>query len=146
LARRGEAVKVFIDSGGWLSVIIESDQYHEAGRSYFEALMALGAALETSDFVLDEVITRLRYDAGHAEAAQFLRLVHEAVNAGALKVHRVSEVLWGQAEEIFLRYGDVRLSFTDCTSFALIHEHPVDEVFAFDAHFEMMGNVLQPKP
>ena len=37
-------MKVFIDSGGWLSVIIESDQYHEAGRSYFETLMALGSA------------------------------------------------------------------------------------------------------
>ena len=53
-------MKVFIDSGGWLSVIIESDQYHEAGRSYFEALMALGsAAPRQSDFVLDEVITLL---------------------------------------------------------------------------------------
>jgi predicted nucleic acid-binding protein len=75
---------VFIDSGGWLSVVIESD-------------------------------------------------------------HRVSEVLWVQAEEIFAKYADVRVSFTDYTSFALIHKHPVDEVFGFDAHFEMMGHVLQPK-
>jgi len=139
-------VKVFIDSGGWLSVVIESDQFHEAGRSYFEALMALGSALETSDFVLDEVITRLRYDVGHGEAVEFLGRVREAVNAGALTVHWVSETLWGKAEEIFLKYADARLSFTDCTSFALIHEHPVDEVFGFDAHFEMMGHVLQPKP
>ena len=79
-------MKVFIDSGGWLSVIIESDQYHETGTSYLEALMALGAALETSNFVLDEVITRLRYDVGHAEATELLRLVHEAVNAEALTV------------------------------------------------------------
>jgi len=139
-------VKVFVDSGGWLSVIIESDQYHEAGRSYFEALMALGASLETSDFVLDEVITRLRYDVGHGKAAEFLGLVREAVKAGSLTVHWISEAHWIRAEESFLRYGDVRLSFTDCTSFALIHEHPVDEVFGFDAHFEMMGHVLQPKP
>ncbi len=31
---------VFLDSGGWLSVIIESDQYHEAGESYCEAFLA----------------------------------------------------------------------------------------------------------
>ena len=70
-------MKVLIDSGGWLSVIIESDQYHEAGRSYFEALMALGSALETFDFVLDEVITRLRYDVGHGEAVEFLGLIRD---------------------------------------------------------------------
>ena len=139
-------MKVFIDSGGWLSVIIESDQYHEAGKTHFEALIALGAALETSDFVLDEVITRLRYDAGHTEAAEFLRLVHEAVDASVLTVHWISEVLWGRARRSSLRYRDARLSFTDCTSFSLIHDHPVDEVFGFDAHFEMMGHVLQPKP
>jgi len=72
-------VKVFIDSGGWLSVVIESDQYHEAGRSNFEALMALASALETSDFVLDEVVTRLRYDVGHGKAVEFLGLVRTLV-------------------------------------------------------------------
>jgi hypothetical protein len=49
--------------------------------------MALGAALETSDFVLDEVITRLRCDVGHGEAVEFLGLIREAVNAGAVTVH-----------------------------------------------------------
>jgi len=36
---------VFIDAGGWLSVLIESDQFHEAGKGYFQALMAIGSAV-----------------------------------------------------------------------------------------------------
>jgi predicted nucleic acid-binding protein len=139
-------VRVFVDSGGWLSIVIESDQYHGPGRLYFDALTALGAAVEASGFVLDEVITRLRYDIGHAAAAQFLQLVREAVDALGLRILRVTEATWSRAEEIFLQYGDARLSFTDCTSFALLEENPVDEVFGFDSHFEMMGHVLQPKP
>ncbi len=139
-------MRVFVDSGGWLSILIEPDQHHEAGRSYFEALLALGARIETSDFVLDEVITRLRYDVGHAAAARFLELVHEAVAGSDLTVHRISPATWSRAEVIFLQFADARLSFTDCTSFALLAEHPADEVFGFDAHFEMMGHVLQPKP
>jgi predicted nucleic acid-binding protein len=62
-----------------------------------------------------------------------------------LRVHRITEDLWAEAEALFLRYADVRLSFTDCTSFALLSEQAVDEVFGDDAHFEMMGHILQPK-
>jgi uncharacterized protein len=137
-------VTVFIDSGGWLSVVIESDQYHEVGKGYFQAMLDLHASVVTTDFVLDEVITRLRYDVGHAEAAGFIALSHRAADAGALRIHRITEDLWRAAEVIFLRYADARLSFTDCTSFAWLDANPVDEVFGYDSHFEMMGHVLQP--
>jgi predicted nucleic acid-binding protein len=125
-------VTIFIDSGGWRSVLIESDQYHEIGTDYFRALMAVGAQALTTDYVLDEVITRLRYDVGHAKAAEFLGLIHDATDSGALAIHRIDKHLWVQAEAIFLRYGDACLSFTDCTSFALLNEQVVDEIFGYD--------------
>jgi uncharacterized protein len=136
---------IFIDSGGWLSVVVESDQYHEAGEAYFRAMLDLRVRVVTTDFILDEVVTRLRYDIGHAKAAEFLALAHRAADAGALRIHRIAEDLWKTAEVIFLRYADVRLSFTDCTSFAWLDANPVDEVFGYDSHFEMMGHVLQPR-
>jgi uncharacterized protein len=138
-------VTVFIDSGGWLSVVIEADRYHEAGKAYFQVLVDLRALAVTSDFVLDEVVTRLRYDVGHAKAVEFLDLVHRAAGAGALRIVRINEELWEKAEAIFRRYADVRLSFTDCTSFAWLAANPVNEVFGYDAHFEIMGHILQPR-
>jgi predicted nucleic acid-binding protein len=135
---------VFVDSGGWLSVMIEADQYHAVGSAYFRALIDIGAVVVTTDYVLDEVVTRLRYDVGHAKAAEFLALVREAVSGGAVRLRRIDEPIWNKAEAVFLRYADARLSFTDCTSFALLSEQPVDEVFGYDAHFEMMGYTLQP--
>jgi predicted nucleic acid-binding protein len=138
-------VTIFIDSGGWLSVVIESDQYHQAGKAYFEAIIDVGALAVTTDFVLDEVVTRLRYDIGHATAVEFLSLIHRAADGGSLLIHRITENLWNKAEAIFLRYADVRLSFTDCTSFAWLVDHPVDEVFGYDSHFELMGHILQPR-
>lgn len=138
-------MNTFIDAGGWLSVMVKTDRYHRAGKAHFDALIALSARMTTTDHVLDEVVTRLRYDVGHAKAAQFLSVVHRAVAAGVLEIVYVDLSLWAKAEAIFLRYRDARLSFTDCTSFALLAERPVDEVFGFDGHFEMMGHVLQPK-
>lgn len=125
--------------------MIVADQHHASAAPYFQALLDSKVRIVTSDHVLDEVVTRLRYDVGHARAAHFLALIRAAVSAGALRVHRISEDVWNEAEAIFLRYGDVRLSFTDCTSFALLRIERVDEVFGFDHHFEMMGHILQPQ-
>ena len=136
---------VFVDSGGWLSILIESDQFHEAGKGYFRAVIDAGVPAITTDFVLDEVITRLRYDVGHTRASEFISLVNDAVRSGVLQVVSITGELWKSAEAIFLRYDTAKLSFTDCTSFAWLREHPVDEIFGYDSHFEMMGHILQPK-
>jgi predicted nucleic acid-binding protein len=136
---------VFADASGWLSLLVPKDPAHEASRRYLLALRAGRALITTSDFVLDEVITRLRYDVGHSKAAEFMALTHEAQDAGRLRVYRITPDLWRKAEAIFLLYKDSRLSFTDCTSFALLRERSVDEVFGYDSHFEMVGHILRPK-
>jgi uncharacterized protein len=137
-------LNAFVDSGGWIAVVDEGDSHHEAGSAYRGVLMDLHVRLLTTDFVLDEVVTRLRYDVGHAKAAEFLSLVRASVDRRILEIVYITPELWAKAEAIFLRYRDARLSFTDCTSFALLAERPADEVFGFDGHFEMMGHVLQP--
>jgi hypothetical protein len=38
---------------------------------------------------------------------------------------------------IFRKYDLPRLSFTDCTGFALINAHRIDHVFSFDEHFRI---------
>ena len=60
-------------------------------------------------------------------------------------IERITPEIWQRAEVIFDLYKDPKLSFTDCTSFALLQEMEVGEVFGFDSHFEMMGHVLAPK-
>ncbi len=48
----------FVDSGGWLSVLIRTDRYHMIGSQHYRELLEQRVPLATSDFVLDEVITR----------------------------------------------------------------------------------------
>ncbi|MDB5349348.1 MAG: putative nucleic acid-binding protein contains domain [Planctomycetota bacterium] len=109
----------FVETGGRLSVLVEGDQYHEARIGHWMALIDLDAKLVTTNFIFDEVLTRLRYDVGHPKALEFLDLVHAAEAEGDLRVEHVDANLWSEAEAIFRRYADARLSFTDCTSFVL---------------------------
>jgi uncharacterized protein len=138
-------LSVFADSGGWISIAVPADRHHEAGTRYFQRLVDGMIPVVTTDFVLDEVITRLRYDADHRTAMGFIARIHRAQDCGALRVQPVTQEIWSRAVEIFHRYDDVKLSFTDCTSFAFLETHPVDEVFGYDSHFEMMGHILKPK-
>ena len=136
---------VFVDTGGWLSVVNEADKYHEAGRPYFEELIDARARLLTTDFILDEALTRLRYDVGYRKAVQFLELSRHAGSAGVIVLEPISPALWKRAEDIFVQYRDAKLSFTDCTSFGFLEVWPADAVFGYDDHFEMMGHILAPK-
>jgi predicted nucleic acid-binding protein len=136
--------KVFIDTGGWYSVCLERDRYHAAGSSYYIQLIQKRASLLTSDYVLDETLTRIRYDAGHTAAMKFAQLVGLAEDAGKLSIVRVTQDVWDEALRVFDQFHDQKLSFTDCTSFVIAQKANVDEVFAFDHHFLLVGLSIKP--
>jgi len=71
---------VFIDTGGWIAVAVVSDAFHEAALSYYFDLISNSVRLFTSNYVLDETITRIRYDFGHLQALRFCELYEQAEN------------------------------------------------------------------
>jgi uncharacterized protein len=136
--------RVFVDTGGWYAVASRDDRYHLPATQYYRDLLDAGGHLLTSDYVLGETLTRLRYDAGHAVALTFWERAQQAQQMGYLTLLRVDEATWNAAISIFFQYQDQAFSFTDCTSFVLAQAHQADEVFGFDAHFLMFGLALRP--
>lgn len=134
-----------MDTSGWYAVAAVKDKYHSEGARHFKELLGSAAQLFTSDYVLDETLTRLRYDTSHREALAFWQKIEAAQQAHVLTVLRVDEPIWTAALDIFIRYEDQLLSFTDCSSFELARAHALDEVFAFDDHFRMFGLVVLPE-
>ena len=128
-------MKTFVDTGGWLAVVVRTDQYHDVGVLHYEALINRRERLFTSDYVLDETVTRIRYDASHSTAVASLDLIGAAERSGSLQILHVDNMVWRAAESLFRQYHDQDFSFTDCTSFLLPQQADVDEVFGFDHHF-----------
>ncbi len=83
-------MKTFVDTGAWLAVVVRTDQYHDVGTLHYAALINRRERFFTSDYVLDETVTRIHYDASHATAVTFLDLIEEAARSGALRA-RVAE-------------------------------------------------------
>ena len=133
-----------MDTSGWYAVASADDRRHGIASAHYLSLVAEGARLLTSDYILDETITRLRYDFGHHVAVAFREQVERAAEQGFLNVVWVDERVWRAALALFRKYDDQEFSFTDCTSFVLTQELRPDEAFAFDSHFTLFGAPVAP--
>jgi len=138
--------KVFVDTGGWYGMMSEQDRQHHASAAYYSHIVEARTLIITSDYVLDETLTRLRYDFGHRVAMKFWEQITKAQTARRLLILPVDTVVWAAALEIFAKYDDQDFSFTDCTSFVLAKQEQADEVFTFDHHFRQFGLIVKPLP
>ena len=129
---------IFVDTGAWIAILNPNDQYHCEAIAIYNNLRDQETQLLTTDYVIDEAVTRLRYDTNHSVAVAFLEFIGNAEIAGGLTVLAIDKDLFEKAKALFRQYDSARLSFTDCTSFVVCHENNIREAFAFDQHFSMM--------
>ncbi|MGK5095540.1 PIN domain-containing protein [Deltaproteobacteria bacterium TL4] len=130
---------IFVDTGAWIALIDTSDQYHREAVSIYTCLKKQQARFLTTDYVVDETITRVRYDASHHLALQCLDLLTLSKDTGILRMIHTDEVIFNEAVSTFRKYDSAVLSFTDCVSFAVCKRYEINQTFAFDQHFLMMG-------
>lgn len=130
---------IFVDTGAWIAIYKRNDLYHREAMAIYHNLRNREIQLLTTDYVIDETVTRLRYDTNHSVAVAFLEFIGNAEIAGGLTVIEIDKDVFEKAVAIFRQYDSARLSFTDCTSFVVCRENNIREAFAFDQHFSMMG-------
>ena len=90
----------------------------------------------TTDYVLDEAMTLIRFAHSHAKAVQ---LAEATLASQFVKVIYSDEELFWDGMNIFRKYSDKEWSFTDCVSFAAMTKHHVRTAFTFDPHFKQFG-------
>ncbi len=136
---------LFIDTFAFLALANDRDNYYKAAQ-HFLMDMQNGkfrpTRLITSDYIVDETLTRIRFKVGHAQAVNWGQNIH---SSKIIELLRVDKNIYEDALVIFEKYNDKQLSFTDCTSFALMKSMGINDAFTFDEDFRKMGFNIMPE-
>src|SRR5262245_15430158 len=132
---------VFVDTGGWMACADRSDPVHTACTAARDATLEAGRILVTTDFVVDETLTLIRFRLGLAAANAWWQQID---GSRRLRWERVEHDRFERARQLFVQYRDQDLSFTDCTSFAIMRELRVTTVITTDNHFSQVGFDVLP--
>ncbi len=128
---------IFVDTGAWYALKATNDRFHDDAVTFYDVLMTgRHGSLIVSDYILDETATLLMNTKGGGIATGFL---DEALQSKSVRLIWVDPQLFHQAAKTFKSGSDRGWSFTDCTSFELMHRLKVSEAFAFDRHFSEAG-------
>lgn len=127
---------IYIDTGAFLARYLSHDQYHLKAMNAWKRLEQLNRPCFTSNFVLNETFTLLARRTDYAFAAERARII---LSSEILTILRPAEGEEYEALELFEKYADQQVSFTDCISFALMRKKNIEQAFSFDHHFERAG-------
>jgi uncharacterized protein len=138
---------IFVDTWGWLVLANDRDPSFAAVAELRRQSAASGQLWVTTDYVLDETMTRLFADTPFPKAQSFCDAIFHSQKLGVLVLEPITEERFQRAYKMRLRYRDKpRISFTDLTSFTVMRELGIRRVLTADAHFPQAGLGFQCLP
>ena len=140
-------MSILVDTGVLYADHDTDTSRHDAARRALEAVYdgEFGQPY-VSDYIFDEAVTLTQRRAGAFGPAKQLGDRIRGVDS----YPQVYELLWVSAAvfsdsvEVFERYDDQELSFTDATTVALVERHAVDSVLSFDDDFDGIVSRTDP--
>lgn len=133
-------MSLFVDTWGWLSLADPCEPLHGSVAQFFREESRVPKAVVTSDYVLDELITRLFRRRPFPGAAEFVEGILLSVARGHYILAPVNELRFARALHLRRKFSDKpRISFTDLTSMAIMQELRVLDVLTADENFLQAG-------
>jgi hypothetical protein len=132
---------IFIDTSVFVAVRNKRDRNHQRARELMKrALMAEFGVIHTSDYVIDEAVTTaLARTRNHQIAVNTGRYILDSERIEKLPVSPEDfKLAWSKFQTI----KDRLLSFTDCTSLALMERRGIERIVSFDSHFDGLSERL----
>lgn len=132
---------VFLDSSFFKAFVDSKDDFHKKSLKVLDKLRKDKYNLVTSNFIVDETFTLVRVRCGLERARKLNEILKEY--SGEIKIYRV--LVSDESGAWFWFWKPWRnLSFTDCTSFALMKRLGIRYAATFDKHFSRAGfEILQ---
>ncbi len=129
---------VFLDTGIFVAFHNTRDANHTRALELIRTLVEgeFGNAY-TSDYIFDEAVTVALVRTGRPENAMAVgRMILGEITAPFLAILRVGDKAFQEAWRLFSQHADRGLSFTDCTSIALLRTRGIESIVSFDADFD----------
>jgi hypothetical protein len=140
-------MSIFVDTGVFYAHHDTDAARHEAAVDGLERLFdgELGVAY-TSDYVVDETITLTRRRMGTFEDASTIadRLLGTGDSTPVVDCLYVDADDLSAGLDVFRRYHDHELSFTDAVTIALCERRDIDAVLSFDDDFDGLVERIEP--
>ncbi len=135
---------LFVDTWGWCAGTNTKEVQHQQVKQIMETRLKSRNRLITTNFVLDETYTLVRFRIHHQASVELHQKIERIIAGKFLKVIHITSELEQAAWRIFERYSDKDFSFTDCTSFAVMQLLELTHALTDDHHFVQMGFQILP--
>jgi predicted nucleic acid-binding protein len=140
----------FIDTWFWISLIVETEPFHQKATEFLLKYGYKGDEFYTSNSILAETTSGILYSKRLIKAPEkklipkyafeFLEKFSKMVTSGEVKVLMADQVLIGQSLDLlkkqFRKIPD--LSYFDCESVIHCKQSKIFEILTADDHFEYL--------
>lgn len=132
---------IFVDTAAWIAAADSADISGPSVREARDRWLSEGGILVTTDYVVDETLTTIRFRLGLDAAEAWWRQIEGSTRR---RIESVGAARRERARSLFLGYRDKDFSFTDCCSFVVMRELRIRRVLTLDHHFRRMGFEVVP--
>jgi predicted nucleic acid-binding protein len=128
-------MSVFIDTNIFAAAKLKNDVDHEHGKALLEeALLGKYGPVLTSDYIFDEIITLLNIRSKNHQLV--FEFGNSILTSGSIDIIKINDEIFEAAWDKFGRFKDKLLSFTDCTTLAIMEKLKIEKIMSFDRHFD----------
>lgn len=132
--------ELFVDTAGWMAMADAADPHHSHCISARDEWLSRGSLVST-DYILDETLTLLRFRLGLSAAMKWWDQVEAS---SRVRWEWITPERAEKARSWFFRWKDKSFSLTDCSSFVVMRELRIRGALTTDSHFRQAGFRMVP--
>jgi predicted nucleic acid-binding protein len=133
-------MNIFIDTSAFLAILNENDQFHQQAKKLWTENLTSCAVIFSSNYVMLETMALLQ----HRFGIEALRLFENYIQP-VIEMIWIGETVHKTGVGILMAANRRNLSLVDCTSFEVMRQARLENVFTFDPHFAEQGFIAIPQ-
>lgn len=127
---------IFADSGYWIALLNEDDQWHGKARALSEVHKS--SDIVTTDEVLTEVLHHFSKYGEHWRG-KAVKFVERAISIPRIRVVPQTRESFESGLRLYKERSDKKYSLCDCVSMQRMKKDKIVQVLTFDHHFAQEG-------